>query len=64
MATSHRPSIIPENKVKKLCREAEYGKLDIRPLSKERQLELKQLEAQEELNSKPLSPKAFQWGGL
>ena len=35
-----RGPAMPENKTKTLCREKSYGKLDIRPLSKEAQAEI------------------------
>ena len=57
-----RGPAMPENKTKTICREKSYGKLDIRPLSKEAEIRL--VHMKEEEDKTPLSPHAFQWGGL
>ena len=59
-----RGPAMPENKTKTICREKSYGKLDIRPLSKEAQEEIKLMYMNEEEDKTPLSPHAFQWGGI
>lgn len=59
-----RGPAMPENKTKTICREKSYGKLDIRPLSKEAQEEIKLMYMKEEDDKTPLSPHAFQWGGI
>ena len=59
-----RGPAMPENKTKTICREKSYGKLDIRPLSKEAQAEIKLAHIKEEEDKTPLSPHAFQWGGI
>ena len=59
-----RGPAMPENKTKTIRREKSYGKLDIRPLSKEAQAEIRLAYMKEEEDITPLSPHAFQWGGL
>ena len=59
-----RGPAMPENKTKTTCRKKSYGKLDIRPLSKEAQAEVRLVHMKEEEDKTPLSPHAFQWGGL
>ena len=58
-----RGPAMPENKTKTICREKSYGKLDIRPLSKEAQAEIRLAHMKEEEDKTPLSSHAFQWGG-
>ena len=55
---------IPENKSDSLCREESYGRLDIRPFSKEREEEIRLKAIKEQEDKTPMHPDAFQWGGL
>lgn len=59
-----RGPAMPENKTKTICREKSYRKLDIRPLSKEIQAEIRLAYMKEGEDKTPLSPHAFQWGGI